>query len=257
MRLSIGNKVFAPSLLATVLTLLLLPTFISLGCWQLRRADVKRALMAQAGAGQLQVMSLNATNADQLPRYQHVSVHGEFDGEHQVLLDNMPSSHGQPGYRVWTPMKADDGSIALIDRGWIAKELISSNDKSAASALALLKIDSEPRAVTGIIDELPRPGMRAGNAGMTATWPQLLNYPKIDELRTLYGSTLQARIVLMDHDIANGFERQWHINHGLEPERHIAYAVQWFGFAITLLVIYIVVNLKRKTQASTSDSNQQ
>jgi surfeit locus 1 family protein len=253
MRLQIGNKVFAPSLLATVLTLLLLPAFISLGCWQLRRADAKRALMIQAAAGQSQVISLNAANADQLTRYQHVSVQGVFDGEQQVLLDNMPSSHGQPGYRVWVPLKLHDGSIVLIDRGWFANDLISRDDKKSSPAFAALKIDNQPRTVTGIIDELPRPGIRAGNAGIGTRWPQLLNYPNIDELRRLYGNSLQTRIVLMDADNPDGFERLWHINHGLEPERHIAYAIQWFGFALTLLIIYIVVNLKRKSQTQNSN----
>ena len=27
--------------------------------------------------------------------------------------------------------------------------------------------------------------------------------------------------------------------------RHVAYAVQWFGLALTLAVIYVVTNLKR------------
>ena len=30
--------------------------------------------------------------------------------------------------------------------------------------------------------------------------------------------------------------------------RHIAYAVQWFALALTLVVIYIVTNLRRAAQ---------
>ena len=244
MQLRIGKKIFAPSLLATILTLLLLPAFISLGCWQLRRADEKRELMTRAAAGQTHLVTLSATDANQLPRYQHVSAQGTFDSVHQILLDNMPSSLGQPGYRVWTPLKLNDGSIALIDRGWIARQLTLSQQ-----ALSALQVDEQPRTVTGLIDELPRPGIRAGNAGIGQHWPQVLNYPRIDELKSLYGSVLQPRIVLMDADDADGFERQWQIKQGFTPERHIAYAVQWFGFAITLVVIYIAVNLKQKSQA--------
>jgi len=247
MQLRIGKKVFAPALLPTALTLLLLPTFISLGCWQLRRADEKRALMAQAAAGQSQTALLSAVNVDQLLRYQHVLVEGVFDAQHQVLLDNMPSSHGQPGYRVWTPLKLSDQLTVLIDRGWIAKDLIGRDSKQAMPAAAALQVDAQTKHISGIIDELPRPGIRAGNAGIGEHWPQVLNFPKIDELRTLYGSSLQSRIVLMDADSAGGFERQWQIKQGFSPERHVAYAVQWFGFALALIVIYIAVNLKHKS----------
>ena len=57
----------------------------------------------------------------------------------------------------------------------------------------------------------------------------------------------------MDVDNADGFERRWQIKQGFGPERHIAYAVQWFGFAITLCIIYIVVNLKRETNTNLHD----
>lgn len=245
MKLEIGQRVFAPSLLPTLLTLVLLPVFIYLGFWQLHRADEKRALISQAAAGQSQILNLNADNASQLPRYQHVRVQGVFDSSHQILLDNMPSVQGQPGYRVWTPFKLNDMSIVLIDRGWVAHSM---NNAISKQSYPSLQIDEQQRTLTGIVDELPRPGIRAGNAGIGAAWPQLLNYPRIDELRTVYGESLQPRVVLMDADNADGFERRWQSKPWLTPERHIAYAVQWFGFAVTLLVIFVVVNLKRKTE---------
>jgi surfeit locus 1 family protein len=240
MQLRIGQKVFAPSVLATVLTLLLLPVFISLGCWQLRRADEKRDLMRQAALGQAQLIELNSSNVSKLPRYQHVKVEGVFDSQHQVLLDNMPSSRGEPGYRVWTPLRMNDG-VVIVDRGWIA-HASGRADQSAS----VLELGEKIRVVTGLLDELPRPGIRAGNAGIGGTWPEILNYPKFDEMETLYGSSLVPRIILLDSNNPDGFDRHWQIKQGFTPERHIAYAVQWFGFAITLVVIFIVVNLKRE-----------
>jgi surfeit locus 1 family protein len=244
MQLRIGQKVFAPSLWATILVAALLPVFISLGNWQLRRAEAKRVLMVQAAVGQNSTVTLSATNAYQLPRYQHVRVRGSFDDQHQVLLDSMPSSHGQPGYRVWTPFKLDDASLVLVDRGWIARNVIGPGDRPTP-VLTALQIDTKPKEITGIVDELPRPGIRAGHAGIGSDWPQILNYPRLEELKELYGNSLQPRLVLMDADNVDGFERQWQIKQGFAPERHIAYAVQWFGFAITLLIVYFIVNLKR------------
>jgi len=242
MQFRIGQKVFAPSWWATLLVAAMLPLFISLGYWQLGRAETKRVLMAQAAVGQKSTVIMSASNADQLPRYQHVRLSGWFDNAHQVLLDNMPSALGQPGYRVWTPMKLSDDSIVLVDRGWV-----SYGDGANKPPAESLQVSEQSRDVTGIVDELPRPGVRAGTAGIGTSWPQMLNFPTLTELRQLFGPKLQTRIVLMDADNVDGFERRWHITQGFGPERHIAYAVQWFGFAATLLVIYVVVNLKRKT----------
>jgi surfeit locus 1 family protein len=88
--------------------------------------------------------------------------------------------------------------------------------------------------------------VRAGDAGVQAgVWPQRLNYPTLPELTQLYGPALQSRIVLLDAEAADGFERLWQIELGFGPERHMGYAVQWFGMALTVFIIFIVVNLKR------------
>jgi surfeit locus 1 family protein len=239
LKLRIGSRTFAPSWFAIALTLLVVPGLISLGQWQLRRADEKRALMAEARRGRTQTINLTAANAAQLNRYQHVNVMGSFDSAHQVLLDNMPSSHGEPGYRVLTPLKLLDGSMVLVDRGWVSMGV---NRKQRPQ----IDVDGAARELSGMIDELPRPGVRAGDAGIQpGVWPQVLNYPRLLELQQLYGDGLQSRIVLLDAAAADGFERIWQIDLGFSPERHIAYAVQWFGMAITVLIIFVAVNLKR------------
>jgi surfeit locus 1 family protein len=239
LKLRLGSRTFAPSWFAIVLTLLVVPALISLGQWQLRRADEKRALMAEAKLGRTQTINLTAANAAQLHRYQHVNVTGGFDSAHQVLLDNMPSSHGEPGYRVLTPLKLLDGSMVLVDRGWVAMGVNRKQRPQVA-------VDGAARELSGMIDELPRPGVRAGDAGIQpGVWPQVLNYPRLPELQQLYGTGLQSRIVLLDAAAADGFERIWQIDLGFSPERHIAYAVQWFGMAMTVLIIFVAVNLKR------------
>jgi surfeit locus 1 family protein len=233
--------VFAPGWAASLLTLALLPGLLSLGYWQLQRAAAKRNLMFQAQQGRQQLLDLNAANAAQLNRYQHVRVQGHYDNARQILLDNMPSNNaataGQPGYRVLTPLQLDDAHWLLVARGWIAL--------ADRQQLPVITVDEQRRELSGLLDELPQPGVRAGNAGLNNTWPQRLNYPNATELQSLYGPGLLPRIVLLDADQADGYERLWPINLGFTPERHVAYAVQWFGLAATLLIIYVVVNLKR------------
>ena len=239
MKLRIGSRVFAPSWFSILLTVLLLPVFIKLGMWQLHRADEKRALMQAAAQGRQSTAPYSADAIATLPRYQQIAVTGHYDGAHQILLDSMPSAQGQPGYRVWTPLLTDTGEMLLVDRGWLP---LGVNRQQ----LPEIAVNELPRTVVGLLDELPRPGVRAGGAGVVANrWPQVLNYPKYDELQSLYPKTLAARIVLLNADQPDGYERIWQIDVGFTPERHVAYAVQWFAFAITLLVVFVAVNLKR------------
>lgn len=239
MKLQIGSRVFAPSWFGWLLTLLVVPALSSLGFWQLSRAHEKRELMAQAEQGRRHVVQLNAINSTELHRYQSVSVSGRYDAARQALLDNMPSSRGEPGYRVLTPLLLEDQSLVLVDRGWVP----IGKDRTKRPQL---NVDTQPRQLTGMLDELPRPGVRAGNAGVQpGVWPQRLNYPTFEELQQLYGATLQPRIVLLDAAASDGFDRIWQVDVGFTPERHVGYAVQWFGMALTVLIIFIVVNLRR------------
>ena len=222
-----------------VLTLAAVLGMSRLGMWQLHRADEKRELMEQAQQGRRQTQTLSAADMPRLRRYQHVSLQCRYDAAHQVLLDNMPSSQGQPGYRVLTPCRLNDAAVVLVDRGWLPWGA----DRSRVPDLS---VGEDNRQLTGMIDELPRPGIRAGNAGIqSGVWPQVLNYPTAQELQQLYGPRLQPRIVLLDAAVPDGFERIRQIDVGFSPERHVAYAVQWFGMAVTAFIIFVVVNLKR------------
>lgn len=239
MALRVGRRVFAPGRAATLATLALLPLFIALGGWQLQRADEKRELMTQAAAGRERTLALNAQNLAKLQRYQQVSATGRYDGERQILLDNMPSHSGQAGYRVLTPLSLADGAVLLVDRGWVPLG-------SSRETLPNIAVEGGERTVLGLLDELPEPGVRLGAATTSETrWPRVLNYPRRQELAALYGPRLLPRIVLLNDAEPDGYERQWRINSGFGPERHIGYAVQWFAMALTLAAIYIGVNLKR------------
>ena len=56
----------------------------------------------------------------ELLRYQHVRAEGRYEPERQVLLDNMPSQAGFPGFRVLTPFRREGSErLLLVDRGWV------------------------------------------------------------------------------------------------------------------------------------------
>jgi surfeit locus 1 family protein len=55
---------------------------------------------------------------------------------------------------------------------------------------------------------------------------------------------LEQRIVLLDPEVPNGYVREWSPP-GMPPSRHFSYAIQWWGFAAVLLVLYFGLNFRK------------
>lgn len=241
MSVRIGNRVFAPGFAGTAATVVLLPCMIALGLWQLQRADQKRALLTEYERGSAEVVDVRSGDAlDGLPRYQRVRVHGHYESARQILLDNMPSQAGRPGYQVLTPFARDGAGPLLVNRGWVPLG-------ATRAVLPDVPVDGHPRTLVGILDELPEPGLRLADPSTTAggaAWPLVLNYPTHGRLRSLYGVDLCRYQLLLDPSVDDGYERAWHVRFGFGPQRHVGYAVQWFALAAALGAIYVAVNLR-------------
>jgi surfeit locus 1 family protein len=238
--LTIGNRRFAPRAWAVVVTAVLLAAFVSLGWWQIGRAREKQAMIESFARGTLTSVVLQGVTVDELPRYQHVSVQGAYDPDHQILLDNMPSDAGQPGYRVLTPLKRPgDHTLLLVDRGWVPLGASRSERPDIA-------VSGGTRKVAGRLDQLPVPGMRLGPAQAPGEsgWPRVLNFPTREDLERILGTPVESRILLLDASNPDGYQRVWRPSLGFPPERHLGYAIQWFALAIVLMVVFIALSLK-------------
>lgn len=235
-----ANRLFQPSLLGTVLLVVGLTAFLNLGLWQLRRADEKQVLLDAVAQGQADTVDLTGAGGAALPRYQRVSAHGRFESDRQFLLDNMPSAHGRPGYRVLTPFVLEDGHRILVDRGWLPLG-------AARGELPDVTVPEAPRAIAGTLDELPRPGLRLQGVAPESgdKWPQVVNFPEHATLEAALGRDVLEPILLLDPDLPDGFEREWQTRIRFTPERHVGYAVQWFTFAFVAVVIYLLLSFKK------------
>ena len=241
MRLRVANRVFEPRAWALLATVLAVAAFVSLGSWQLGRAGEKRARIASFEHGARTSVALGADGSvDDLPRYQHVTADGRYDAAHQVLVDNMPSRAGRPGFRVLTPLVRPGAErLLLVDRGWVPLG-------ATREQLPAIDVGAEPRAVAGRLDDLPQPGVRVGAAGVTGAerWPRVLNFPREADFEQVFGRPVEARIVLLDSDAPDGYERAWRPAMGFGPERHLGYAIQWFALATTVCVVFVALSLR-------------
>src|SRR5512135_3011616 len=249
MSLRVRNHTFAPRPWAVLLTAALLAAFVALGSWQVGRARQKQALIDEFDRGDAGSVPLTVASVDQLPRYQRVYASGRYLPDRQFLLDDMPSSTGQAGYRVLTPFRrVDGGKLLLVDRGWVPMGL----DRSQLPAIG---VGAGQRTVRGRLDQLPVPGLRVGPArapGETG-WPLVLVFPVIADLEAALGQPVEQRILLLDTSESDGFERAWRPAMAVPPERHLGYAIQWFALALVLVVAFVATSLQTRTGRTDDD----
>jgi surfeit locus 1 family protein len=171
-------------------------------------------------------------------RFQRVQVTGSFDTDREYLLANQ-ARDGVSGYRILTPLRLNRSDTAvLVARGWVAAH----GDRRELPPLE--PAPSGEQTITGIATDGPSVGYRMGSAYVgDGAWPRRVTYLDFDAMKEALPYRLVSLVI--EPNIARD-ERVARLMGGVTPTRHIGYAVQWFGLAAALIVIYIVVNLRRE-----------
>lgn len=232
---------FRPTLIPTLATLVLLPLFVSLGFWQLDRADQKRALQADYDARSLdERMLIDGTlqSADSL-RFYKVIAHGHYDTDHQILLDNRVH-HGQPGYYVVTPLKLRGSEVrVLVNRGWVPLG-------ESRAHLPDIATPGGEQEITGVATVPLERRFSLGGEAIPGQWQSVWPYLDLARYASAVSFPLQPVVVLLDPaSPAGGFVRDWgRLDTGIAI--HQGYAFQWFALAFALVTIYVFVNLEKR-----------
>lgn len=221
--------------------------FVSLGQWQLRRADEHRQLrLTFSRSADLPALPALPSAKDALSlRYRRIRVPGRYVSGVDVLLDNM--THGeQAGYQVLTPFRPNGASAWLmVNRGWVPAD-------PDRRVLPQIRLDATPpRAVVGRVAPFPAPAIRLGSSAPSKPRPGLLlaSYPTPAGLGKALGHGVYPYELLLDPQQPQGFTRDWQ-PHVMSPQRNLAYAAQWFAFALFAFVAATVIVIKRRRAAS-------
>ncbi len=244
MKITVLRSVYKFNLVSGLLFLLVLTFLVLLGFWQLGRADEKRSFFGQqklsSNKEEVELLSLLPNGLENL-RYRKVKIAGHYDQDHQFLIDNQ-IVNGRAGYFVMTPLVlAGVNKAVLVNRGWVPLN----KDRHI---LPNITIKSGAKMnLTGRINNFPVVGMKLAGAEIpTESWPSVVQLVDINILSTKLGIPLFPFQVELDPALSEGFLRDWKINSIISPEKHVAYAVQWFGLAITLTILFIRLSRKSK-----------
>lgn len=228
---------FKPSLWPTLAALVGVVGTAMLGDWQLNRAAHKAELqMHLTEAARSPAVAIGRDTVDGASiLYRPVEIRGTFEPDKTIYVDNRVHQ-GRPGYIVATPLHiANSTRYVLVERGWLP----AGSDRRHLPAVTTPPGEVE---VKGIATPANPPVFELSKQVESgALWENLT----LDRYRARYPLDLQPLIVQQHNDLADGLVRDWQPP-TLGIDRHRAYALQWFSMALAILVIYVVLNVRRK-----------
>lgn len=217
----------------TLLTALLLPLLLSLGFWQLNRAQEKLDLQDRYAARQQEApVALERLNAQDDLQYRQVELTGRYDNAHHFLLDNR-IHEGRPGYDLVTPLVTEAGTVVFINRGWLPQ------GPTRAQLPQIAAIEG-PVMLSGSVYVPVGTPLVLGDVSAEG-WPRLVQTLDPLPMAVAAGYT-EALAFPYSIRLAEGapgvLVRDWPVI-STTPERHQGYAVQWFAMAAMLLGLYL------------------
>lgn len=238
------------------LALLLMSGFAALGNWQLARMQEKQRMLAAAAhaldpAQRRSPQPLQrAADSERAKTYDWAAGHGALR-KTTVWLDNQVHA-GRPGVRMYCLLQPDTGGQAvLLDVGWWP--LDGQRRLPAASCPA---VDSQ--VVRGLLAPPPAVGLAHGPAltrQADVRWLAVRLVPSELAAALRLDAGIAPRVLRLDPDVqpedtgvmrVPGLRDLTILPNTLPPERHLGYAVQWFGLALATLVVALVLTLRRQ-----------
>lgn len=220
---------------------------IRLAVWQLDRAEEKREwLSSQQARGDISLTLPELLKLED-PAWYRVHLSGRFDNDHNILLDNR-MHQGVAGYHVLTPFHSGDHWV-LVNRGWIPW----GPDRDVLPEIPPVEGTSDVSGHTYIYSR----GVFAPSGTSlppSPSWPLRVQRVEMEAIGQLLGVELAPFEIRVAADTAldeaDAFVRDWQgraTSAEYGPERHHAYALQWFLLAMAALGVYLAASFRPKT----------
>lgn len=248
-------------LLPSLAALVALAVLVGLGCWQLERLAWKNDLVAQVEARvhEPPIPLPGPSRWDDFDRaqdeYRPVTAHGRFDHSREVLIYTVLSDTSRPfkgpGFWVLTPLMQADGSAIIVNRGFVP------DDRRAPARRSEGQVEGTV-TVTGLV-RFPEEAnwFVPDNAPERNVWyrrdPEEIGRAK--GLERVAPFTIDADATPNPGGLPQGGETRLAF-----PNKHLEYALTWFGLAATLVGVYVAFVItrlrgRRDTEADGSASH--
>ncbi|MBS0484157.1 MAG: SURF1 family protein [Proteobacteria bacterium] len=237
--MNVLNYRFEPKLWAILITIVFVIIFIELGKWQLSRAEEKNEKHEQLEQYAKQpAITLPATLVKLKDfQYREVEVSGEYLPEYTIYLDNK-IHQGRAGYHVITPLKISNSPLhVVVNRGWIS----TGSDRSILPPIVEVKGELK---VTGIAAS---PEIKTLDLSDKVVEGRIWDNFNLQRYQEVTGLAMQPLMLLQKSDENDGLIRDWN-RPDSGASKNIGYAVQWFSLAVTTVIIFIVLNVKRRNK---------
>ena len=221
----------------TLLMIIAVSILVYLGTWQVSRAHEKeRMLNSFEQSNNLTPVEWQG-NIQNPPADQLIKTQGKYL-DTILLLDNQHYRH-QFGYDVLSPLLLDNGSIVLVDRGWVVGDSLREKFPEI----------SVPNSKIKLIGHVYYPSSKVWVLG-----PEIENKNNqlaiIEDINTknlslFLHKSVYPFIIRLDARDPWSYVRDWQVV-AMSPARHYGYAVQWFAMALVVFIIYVALNVKKK-----------
>ncbi len=227
--------------LKVALTVLALSAFIVLGVWQLQRAQDKQVmhdrLLERARMPAVELDAVSVVTDDLL--FRTATASGQYIPGYQIFLDNKVHQ-GQAGYHVLTPLQIRGAdTLLLVNRGWapwgVDRQRAPEADPPTGDVTVGGRLSRPVRAPISFSG-----GEEQDEFGMV--WQNF----DVDRYQHLVGVPLIGLVMELESGVDPALVREWPFWQDKWIQRHRFYALQWFGAAIALIVVFLVMRFRRR-----------
>lgn len=227
----------------SVVTLVSIAIFISLGFWQVARLHEKEALVAQMTEHMnqkpvaLEELLKSGEPIDKLDYYS-VVLAGTLMPEKSLQL-SAQAHEGKLGYHLVVPLQLAQGSVILVDLGWVNKKhtIDLKNHSGVIQLQGYIKKALKPNRFT------PDNDYKTGEI-FSIEPPELAKHLEINTLLPFYVVATQS---IPNTDlVANTAEV-------VAQNYHLSYALTWFSLAIVWAALFVLYVRKKITRSNSSE----
>ena len=232
-----------------ILTVLVFSALVKLGFWQNSRALEKEQRLSRIEQLKSQnPLSLNQVNLlaeNETINDMPVILNGIFDEEKIFLLDNQVNK-GRLGYRVYQVLVAEQYAV-LVNLGWVQGSVDRDELPKIKSLSGHYIINGNVRLIeVGI--QLQEQVFSDGQ------WPLRIQQVELDKFSILINRQLLPYVIYLDKNEKIGFVKNWQPI-VMPPEKHRAYAFQWFSLAIAWLILMLWAKFGARKSSEHNQNN--